>query len=100
MPHALFLGSHLATQDRISDAPRDLDLPAAPAHAPRRSIKAIFCKLFRVSRLDIEDKGLDLSTPYGIRENNALSFIKGHLVHALADIICSLLGFAVAINSA
>ena len=99
MPHALFLGSHLATQDRVSEAPRQLDLPVAP-NVRRRSLKAMVYKLFRVTRLDVEFKGLDLTTPYGIRANNALSFVRGHLAHALADIIMSLLGFAVAINSA
>ena len=100
MPHALFLGSHLATQDRVSESPRQLGLPAAPVNAPRRSLKALIYKLFRVTRLDVEENSIDLTTPYGERSNNTYSFIRGHLAHALADIIMSLLGFAVAINSA
>ncbi|KAG8687889.1 hypothetical protein FRC11_006429 [Ceratobasidium sp. 423] len=34
------------------------------------------------------------------RQNNSLDFIKAHLSHAIVDIVMSLLGFAVSINSA
>ena len=32
-------------------------------------------------------------------ENNSLEFVKSHLYHGMADMIGSLMGFAVAINS-
>ena len=33
------------------------------------------------------------------RENNKLSFVRSHMYHGMADVIASLMGFAVIINS-
>ena len=103
MPHALFLGSYLATQDRVSTGSTP-DTPILPAPAPNPrskdvSVKKVFHRLFAVSKTTCQDE-IDLTTPYGKRDNNALPFIKAHLKHGVWDIVMSLLGFAVVINSA
>ncbi|KDQ31564.1 hypothetical protein PLEOSDRAFT_24093 [Pleurotus ostreatus PC15] len=68
MPHSLFLGSALATQDRISALP-----PTQP-----------------------EEK---LVKTHADRLNRPLPFVTAHLKHGIFDIVASLLGFAVLINS-
>ncbi|KAF8078297.1 natural resistance-associated macrophage protein-domain-containing protein [Lyophyllum atratum] len=102
MPHALFLGSSLATQDRVS-----LALPEAPSlpgpTVPRTlqsRVRAIFAPLFRVTRAERVAASKDYRTRYGERENNSLTFIRQHLAHGIVDVITSLLGLAVPINSA
>ncbi|KAF4572628.1 hypothetical protein EYR36_007138 [Pleurotus pulmonarius] len=107
MPHALFLGSSLATQDRVALA------PPPPAHPPvlpssqpitRRTLKSrvkdFVVPLFAVSRAERAAAARDYRTKYGERENNSLAFIRQHLPHGVIDIITSLLGIAVPINSA
>lgn len=100
MPHALYLGSYLATQDRVSVEPSILP---SDRHDDRRAsvVKAIK-SLFTVRRSTNTGLGsdVDVNTPHGERDNNTLSFVKAHLSHALVDLIGSLLGFAVVINSA
>ncbi|KAK0192479.1 putative transporter of the NRAMP family [Armillaria mellea] len=67
MPHSLFLGSALATQDRV----------------------ARIRSAFRLAPI----------CPPQTLSNNTLSFIKLHLYHGIADVVLSLLCFAVVINS-
>ena len=98
MPHALYLGSHLATQDRVSSFSEPVGLPA-PASNGQRSYMRMMRRLFAVGRTTNHDER-DVTTPYGDRENNSQSFIKAHLTHGIIDIVVCLLGFAVAINSA
>ncbi|KAF8204314.1 putative transporter of the NRAMP family [Mycena galopus ATCC 62051] len=69
MPHSLFLGSALATQDRLRAKCR------APPPSERMAKRR-------------ED-----------RENNSLAFIRAHMTHGIVDVVGSLLGFAVLINS-
>lgn len=99
MPHALFLGSFLATQDRVaSDPPSRFVLPGGPH---RRSLKSrIQALVGTVSRADRIAATKDYRTKYGDRENNSLPFIKQHLWHAIIDVITSLMFIAVPINSA
>ncbi|KAH8120595.1 Nramp-domain-containing protein [Phellopilus nigrolimitatus] len=104
MPHALYLGSHLATNDRVSTAPVGVPL-ALPNSTPSLSRRAVFKKmlksLFSAGHVE-RDEGEnhpDISTPHGQRSNNSLSFIKAHLKHGVWDIVLSLLGFAVVINA-
>jgi len=102
MPHALFLGSYLSTQDRVSEAPVDTTLPSPTvAHNPTSKLKALFSNLFKVSRAD---RGAATSTDYrskhGERENNSISFIRLHLNHNIVDIVSSLSLVAFPINSA
>ena len=105
MPHGLFLGSHLATQDRVNISaiaePSELPTPPGLPIGRRLSLKYMYRKFFVFGRVDsLEGDMLKASIPHGERENNSLVFIKAHYIHGLWDIILSLLGFAVAINSA
>ena len=103
MPHALYLGSYLATQDRVSNhnisGPTSLPEPAPAPRSRSATFSNAIRKLFSVKRAT-QDEGADLITPYGERENNALTFVNAHLKHGIWDIVMSLLGFAVVINSA
>ncbi|KAJ7596672.1 natural resistance-associated macrophage protein [Mycena floridula] len=98
MPHALFLGSFLATQDRVSMSPPGPSLPDAGQR--RRTLKTWVNELFGISRADRITANKDYRNKYGNRENNSLDFIKEHLGHAVVDIVTSLLLVAVPINSA
>ncbi|KAI8995398.1 natural resistance-associated macrophage protein [Trametes punicea] len=99
MPHALFLGSYLATQDRIAPPP---DLPA-PATLGQRDlmdrIRDWFKSLFTISRAERIAASKEYRDKYG-RQNNELAFVRAHLTHGLIDVIASLLAVAVPINSA
>ncbi|KAF5377515.1 hypothetical protein D9615_005132 [Tricholomella constricta] len=103
MPHALFLGSSLAAQDRVSlappEAPSSLPGPTAP-RTLRSRIRAVMLPLFRVSRAERIAAAKDYRTRYGERENNSLAFIQQHLAHGIVDVVTSLLGIAVPVNSA
>lgn len=102
MPHALFLGSSLAAQDRVSLSP--LSPPELPGPAIRRDlrlrIKALFAPLFSVSRAERITSSRDYRGRYGERENNTLLFIHQHLKHGVVDVVTSLLALAIPINSA
>jgi metal iron transporter len=104
MPHALFLGSFLATLDRTGSA--DLSLPPPiqnterPGYSsPKARFRVWFKSLFQVSRTERIAATRDYKTKYG-RENNELSFIRKHLASGIVDIVVSLIGVAVPINSA
>ncbi|PPQ69625.1 hypothetical protein CVT25_013708 [Psilocybe cyanescens] len=102
MPHALFLGSSLATQDRVSDAP---DIGQIPSNLSRQmsrrtKIRQFVLSLFRITRAERAASNIDYRSKYGERENNPLLFIKQHLLHGIADVVTSLIALAVPINSA
>ena len=103
MPHALFLGSFLATRNRLEDDHASLPHPAnaSDSQPPSllRKMRSWFHSLFEVSRLERKAATRDYRNKYG-RENNSLSFIQGHLVHGLVDVVVSLFAIAVPINSA
>ncbi|KAI0059413.1 smf Mn2+ and Fe2+ transporter [Artomyces pyxidatus] len=82
MPHSLFLGSALSTQDRVSPAP-----------AKSTSIES----LDNVSAT-INDPITDPKN-HSERENNSWQFVQAHLSHGIVDVVVSLLGLAVIINS-
>ena len=100
MPHALFLGSYLATQDRIGPEPV---LPSTAMSPPPSNLlerlRAWFRSLFTITRAERIAASRDYRDKYG-RENNELGFIRAHLSHGLVDVIVSLLAVAVPINSA
>ena len=101
MPHALFLGSMMATQDRVSEAPQEALTPLSPSQATIKSrIRRTISKLFRIDRADRETSTKDYRSKYGERENNSLTFIHQHLFHGIVDIVSSLVAIAVPINSA
>jgi len=95
MPHGLFIGSALATQDRASVKP--IDLPSTPSvHATGpKGFFGVLSKLFR----PIHVVNLDEFTSHADRPNNSLSFVKAHLHHGIVDVVVNLLGLAVIINS-
>ncbi|ETW86739.1 Mn2+ and Fe2+ transporter of the NRAMP family [Heterobasidion irregulare TC 32-1] len=110
MPHSLFLGSALATQDRVSPNPDKL----ARSDASCSSSSTSGSQLGSIRRLSPRSIWRALAdrfrTPpprstgpepknHGERENQPLSFVRAHLSHGIADIVISLLGFAVVINS-
>ncbi|THH16340.1 hypothetical protein EW146_g4298 [Bondarzewia mesenterica] len=111
MPHALFLGSALATQDRVSPKPDkslsesssfDSTLPTSNTGRGLRrrfSPGKVWEGIIAQCRSPPNDPDRIECKSHADRENNPLSFIKAHLYHGIADIIISLLGFAVVINS-
>ncbi|CUA72446.1 Divalent metal cation transporter MntH [Xylella fastidiosa 9a5c] [Rhizoctonia solani] len=162
MPHALFLGSSLATLDRVSRPPAiietlpvdeqkrtytfwqqfgrakralfwvqrspanrspimnngSLPIEAAtglqvpdtaeteelnrPASRPSQGSSRVAAQASDVN-LNHEENKVEPQTHAQAgpgRQNNTLDFIKAHLSHAIIDIVMSLLGFAVSINSA
>ncbi|KAF9225332.1 smf Mn2+ and Fe2+ transporter [Gyrodon lividus] len=111
MPHSLFLGSHLATQDRLSkQAPTTFShssfLQPQTSSQPtttllrrlHQSVTRRSRKLFSVSPSDETSYPSDVLT-HTDRENNVLGFVRSHIYHGMADVVMSLLGFAVIINS-
>ena len=103
MPHALFLGSSLATQDRISDARREdeeLPLPALSQQSITARFRRFISSLFRIGRAERAASTIDYRSRHGERENRPLSFIKQHLNHGMVDVVTSLIALAVPINSA
>lgn len=100
MPHALFLGSNLATQDRVSQPPQPLPTPA-DARRPSflQRLQRFWKSILYISRSERDDLK-DYTTRHGFRQNNSIEFIRAHLGHGTVDVILSLLGLAVPINSA
>lgn len=115
MPHSIFLGSALATQDRLegnygpTDAARTrrTDTPdwgsAAPDSITDRyrpsffsRFRTAFLELFRVS--SIESMPNDPKS-HAEHENKGYAFVRAHIYHGMVDITVSLLGIAVVINS-
>ncbi|SJL11144.1 related to Manganese transporter pdt1 [Armillaria ostoyae] len=85
MPHSLFLGSALATQDRVSESSDDPD----PEKPKGQTFKQRIRYAFRIPPMG----------PTQVPTNNSLSFVKTHLYHGVADVVISLVCFAVVINS-
>jgi len=113
MPHGLYLGSSLATQDRVSEFSSQSDdidrlrvesLPHPPGTRTRattmhyyRQMLHLMFKFFKLSDEDellLENSEKDHST----WTNRPLSFVREHLNHGIVDVVLSLMGFAVAIN--
>ncbi|KAF9229594.1 natural resistance-associated macrophage protein [Gyrodon lividus] len=100
MPHALFLGSNLSTQDRVSSAPADLPPPVISQPFSLQSrLRQLWRTMFYFSRTDREDLK-DRTTRHALRQNNTIEFIRAHLTHGIVDVVVSLLAVAVPINSA
>lgn len=89
MPHAIFLGSFLATQDRVSPP---LVLPSSPQ---KRSL------LTRIRTAFTRAEPLKATRNYSeAQSSDRETFIKDHLRHGVVDVVTSLLFIAVPINSA
>ncbi|KAJ3524698.1 hypothetical protein NMY22_g10885 [Coprinellus aureogranulatus] len=111
MPHSLFIGSALATQDRIQfrpprkeeyfDGESSTDEVCAPTAKPSRW-QIIWHSVKRNVRLAFKRPPPSFyhkATRHSERENNPYAFVTAHLYHGMADVVASLLGFAVLINS-
>ncbi|KAI0652545.1 natural resistance-associated macrophage protein [Trametes meyenii] len=119
MPHSLFLGSALATQDRVAHLPdpaKEAQLATMDSTYTTSSettnsgntsanksgsfsltqyIKASIKRHFRIVTVELAQ------TPasHADHENRPYSFVRRHLYHGIVDMVISLLGLAVVINS-
>ncbi|KAJ7590974.1 natural resistance-associated macrophage protein-domain-containing protein [Mycena floridula] len=109
MPHSLFLGSALATQDRLSVGLADKEelsrtssttFPDALHVSPFRAApNRLFAFIKSVFSAPPPSDYASRAIRHSDRENNSLAFVKAHMSYATVDIVTSLLGFAVVINS-
>ncbi|KAJ7150296.1 natural resistance-associated macrophage protein-domain-containing protein [Mycena filopes] len=111
MPHSLFLGSALATQNRLStEAPSPVvKLEPVQVTTSRETTSQTLRDPSRLTRIWDSFASLFRTPPpsgsstsvkrHADRENNSLDFIRAHLKHGIVDVVGSLLGFAVLINS-
>ncbi|TFK21529.1 natural resistance-associated macrophage protein [Coprinopsis marcescibilis] len=109
MPHSLFIGSALATQDRIEfremkkdvwydgDSDRTsfegeaLPLWKRVVRAIKKNVMSAFSKP--------PPSFYSQATKHSEHENNPYAFVRAHIYHGIIDVAGSLLGFAVLINS-
>lgn len=102
MPHSLFLGSALATQDRLSTAPlKDDEMSSSSLESlsEQRGSMGILKRLKEHLRIKAGNGHKNRPQRHEDRENNSYWFVKSHVRHAVVDIVLSLLGVAVVINS-
>ena len=106
MPHSLFIGSALATQDRLSTAPLKDDsvsnssLGSLPEERrPRGILDQIKLSLRKAFQIKALDGHRTRPQRHEDRENNSYRFVESHVYHGIVDIVLSLLGIAVVINS-
>jgi metal iron transporter len=97
MPHSLYLGSALATQDRASVKPVVLPSPSRIRDTGHNRLFRKISALFRPVHSDNSDS--DEFASHADRPNNSLPFIKAHLYHGIIDLVVNLLGIAVVVNS-
>lgn len=95
MPHSLFLGSALATQDRALVKPAALPSTSNIRATESKGLLGKLLNHFRVVRTETSDE----FASHADKPNNSLSFVKAHLHHAIVDLVVNLLGLAVVINS-
>ena len=114
MPHSLFLGSALATQDRVAyrhveEKERQIEAySSAPVAQGRLRCLGILIGqvfgYFKTSYLNavcVPDPSIYATKAkrHSERENNPLGFVLAHIYHGIADLVITLGGFAVVINS-
>ncbi|KAJ2918245.1 hypothetical protein MD484_g2177, partial [Candolleomyces efflorescens] len=112
MPHSLFIGSALATQDRIEFREPIQEDDYDERDSPSSSMYEVQSQTSRWTKIWISSKQNFLrafqrpsasyytrATRHCERENNPFEFVSAHLYHGIADIVINLLGFAVIINS-
>lgn len=114
MPHSLFLGSALATQDRVNakaedgSAVEEEDSFEAAEDVYRGSGFGGYVRSIPYRAKEYVVWAFRVPPPsayatkarrHSERENNSLKFVKAHITHGIIDVAVSLLGFAVVINS-
>ena len=97
MPHSLFLGSALATQDRVSINPTatNEEAPRSPRPMTLKGLSDTCADAFRVTRVD----PVMFPNAHADHTNNSLAFVRAHLYHGIVNVVTSLVGIAVTINS-
>lgn len=113
MPHSLFLGSALATQDRVDHLPD----PAKEAQAQLRTLDSVSSASSGSSKklglveyiragvkrhlriVNVTDVARPDLASHAEHTNRPYSFVRLHLYHGIVDMVISLLGLAVVINS-
>ena len=112
MPHSLFLGSALATQDRISfraptrNTVNKKETDNFLQNQPSEKVSHLR-HLYEKFKKNILGAFLKppanlystAATRYGERQNNSFEFVRAHIYYGMFDIVGSLLGFALMINS-
>jgi metal iron transporter len=79
MPHALFLGSSLATQDRVGvHTPKSLPPPSNQTVISKPTTRQRLRALLVPTKVEV--------TPVDPSLGSRLQFIKAHLTHAIFDI--------------
>ena len=105
MPHGLFVGSALATQDRLSPTPPNHSLPNSSLSSlseqrrPAGVLNHIKSSLNGALQIKAIDGHRTRPQKHEDRENNSYEFVKSHLYNGVTDVVLSLLGIAVVINS-
>lgn len=98
MPHSLFIGSALATQDRMSV--KDIPTSVHPQiKSPQDLARWLMSRLRSTGPVNSQQYSSSQPKNHLERENNSLAFVRTHLYHGIADLVVSLMGFAVIINS-
>ena len=108
MPHGVFVGSALATQDRLSVSPPKAQNgekefegdngtpPRSSRFGPSRVLVALKESLFRKP---LPGEYSTTANSYAEHENHPYAFVKAHVYHGTADLVINLMCMAVAINS-
>lgn len=115
MPHSIFLGSALATQDRVNVSKPEKQLPTQMPGKTKTSsefsesvklpsrlrktyqdARASFFSHFRITPVEAF---ADEPKSHQDRENRPYTIVAAHIYHGMVDIVISLLGFAVIINA-
>lgn len=116
MPHSLFIGSALATQDRISfrSAKNTVNLSnvsqtqSAESLAGKLDEKRVLSRrlyvgfiksVLRIFRKPDASSYATAARNHGEHQNNSFEFVRAHIYHGTIDVAGSLLGFAVMINA-
>ncbi|KAI0800582.1 smf Mn2+ and Fe2+ transporter-like protein [Fomes fomentarius] len=103
MPHSLFLGSALATQDRVSARPAEAEDVNVTTSSPPRTVRGIFKSVVASVSRPFRARPVDVNAPspksHADWENHSLAFVQKHMSHGIVDMVVSLLGLAVVINA-
>ncbi|KAJ7508656.1 NRAMP family [Mycena galericulata] len=103
MPHTLFLGSTLATQDRLGIQTPSLEpLPVTDSGQTSKTLSKsgqLFESFVSLFHAPPPSQSPTRVKRHADRENNNLTFIRAHLRPQMIDMVGSLLGFAVLINA-
>lgn len=108
MPHGLFLGSALATQDRLSCLPSptetDVKSDSMEAFKPsmaisRRAISSLKDSMASLLRVPPPSEYSTTANTYAEHENRPYQFVKAHIYHGAVDLVISLMFIAVSVNS-